>query len=94
MRSIDPKTLAATGMSKPVGFSNTSAGPPFGDLHARSVTAAISRSGLTASEMRASSLRLSRSAKNSERSVYIEGPAYHEGTKKLFVIKRWWISYR
>src|SRR5580765_2143087 len=71
MRSIDPKTLAATGMSKPVGFSNTSAGPPFGDLHARSVTAAISRSGLTASEIRASSLRLSRSARNSERSVYI-----------------------
>ena len=47
MRSIDPKTFAATGMSKPAGFSKRSAGPPPGDLHARSMTAAISRSGLT-----------------------------------------------
>ena len=32
MRSSDPKTLVATGMSKPAGFSNSSAGPPPGDL--------------------------------------------------------------
>ena len=33
------KNALATGMSKPVGFSNSSAGPPLPDLHARSVTA-------------------------------------------------------
>ena len=43
----------ATGMSKPVGFSNSSAGPPPGVLETRSVTAQISRSGLTGSWMRA-----------------------------------------
>ena len=32
MRSIEPKRLIATGMSKPVGCSNSSAGPPPGDL--------------------------------------------------------------
>ena len=36
-------------MSKPVGCSNSSAGPPPGVLQTRSVTAAISRSGLTGS---------------------------------------------
>src|SRR5205823_11380930 len=61
----------ATGMSKPVGCSQSSAGPPPGDLHARSVTAAISRSGLTVSLMRPSSLRRSRSARKSSRSEYI-----------------------
>ena len=61
IRSIEPNTLVATGMSKPVGFSNSSAGPPPGILQARSVTAAISRSGLTGSATRASSRRLSRS---------------------------------
>ena len=45
IRSIDPYTFAATGMSNPAGFSNSSAGPPPGDLHARSTTAAISRFG-------------------------------------------------
>ena len=49
IRFIDPKRLIATGMSKPVGFSNSSAGPPPGDFEARSVTAQISRSGLTGS---------------------------------------------
>src|SRR5919197_928162 len=59
-------------MSYPVGFSNNSAGPPPGDLHARSVTAAISRSGLTVSATRASSRRLSRSATKSFKSEYME----------------------
>src|SRR4029450_11717401 len=71
MRSRDPKTLDATGMSKPEGFSNNSAGPPCGDLHARSVTAAISSVGLTRSAIRTSCRRLSRSARKSERSLYI-----------------------
>src|SRR5207302_10489347 len=71
MRSIEPKTFDATGISKPVGFSKSSAGPPSFDLQARSVTAAISRSGLTGSPMRARSLRASRSATKSERSEYI-----------------------
>src|SRR6185436_2234501 len=65
IRSSEPNTFDATGISKPVGFSNRSAGPPPGALQARSVTAAISRSGLTASDRRASSLRLSRSARKS-----------------------------
>jgi hypothetical protein len=63
--------LLATGMSKPVGFSNRRAGPPPGDLQARSVTAAISRSGLTLSPMRARSWRRSRSAMKSFRSENI-----------------------
>src|SRR6185295_19301292 len=67
-------------MSKPVGLSKRSAGPPPGDLHARSVTAAISRSGLTGSAMRASRRLRSRSARNSLRSEYIN-KASHEGTK-------------
>ena len=49
MRFIEPNRLIATGMSKPVGRSNSSAGPPPGDFETRSVTAAISRSGLTGS---------------------------------------------
>src|SRR6185503_6869174 len=60
----------ATGMSQPVGFSNSSAGPPPGSLHTRSVTAAISRSGLTGSAMRERSFRLSRSVMKSLRSGY------------------------
>ena len=47
MRDMDPKRLAATGIEKPVGRSNNSAGPPPGDLQARSITAEISRFGLT-----------------------------------------------
>src|SRR5262245_11015414 len=62
--------LVATGMSKPVGRSNRSAGPPPGDLQARSVTAAISRSGLTGSPMRESRCRFSRSRRRSVRSEY------------------------
>src|SRR5262245_39520472 len=58
-------------MSKPVVLSNNNAGPPPDDLHARSVTAAISRSGLTDSPIRASSLRFSRSARKSVRSAYM-----------------------
>src|SRR5215467_14121813 len=71
MRSIDPYRFDTTGISKPVGLSNNSAGPPPGDLQARSVTAAISRFGLTASVTRASSFRFSRSAMKSVRSAYI-----------------------
>src|SRR5262245_37485108 len=71
MRSREPKMLVATGMSKPEGLSNNNAGPPCGDLHARSVTAAISSVGLTRSAIRTSCRRLSRSARNSERSLYI-----------------------
>jgi hypothetical protein len=55
IRFIDPKRLIATGMSKPVGRSKSNAGPPPGDFDTRSVTAAISRSGLTCSPMSASS---------------------------------------
>ena len=68
IRSVDPNTLVATGMSNPVGRSNSSAGPPPGALQARSVTAAISRAGLTGSPTRARSRRLSRSARKSLRS--------------------------
>ena len=57
------------GMSKPVGLSNSSAGPPPADLHARSVTAAISRSGLTGSAMRASRLRARRDRRGSRSSL-------------------------
>src|SRR4029450_4264187 len=71
MRSRDPKMLVATGMSKPEGFWNNNAGPPCWDLHARSGTAAISRVGLNGSAIRTSCPRLSRSARNSERSLYI-----------------------
>ena len=39
MRFIEPNRLTATGMSKPVGRSNSSAGPPPGDFDTRSVTA-------------------------------------------------------
>ena len=49
IRFIDPNRLTATGMSKPVGRSKSRPGPPPGDFDARSVTAAISRSGLTGS---------------------------------------------
>src|SRR3954469_9776081 len=71
-------------MSNPLGRSNSSAGPPSGSLQARSVTAAISRSGLTGSEMRDRSLRLSRSARKSLRSAYISvaGRLQHAGTTK------------
>src|SRR6187431_2285087 len=55
-------------MSKPVGFSNSSAGPPPGDLDTVSVTAQISRSGLTGSPMRASSRSFSSASMNSVRS--------------------------
>ncbi len=83
IRSIDPKTFVATGMSKPAGFSNRSAGPPPALLHARSVTAEISRSGLTGSAIRVSRRRLSRSARKSVRSAYISRRARkHETTKK------------
>src|SRR3954447_21992576 len=58
-------------MSNPVGRSNSKAGPPPGVLQTRSVTAAISRSGLTVSLIRARSLRFSRSARKSLRSEYI-----------------------
>src|SRR5262249_15254337 len=61
----------ATGMSKPLGCSNSSAGPPPGILQARSVTAAISRSGLTGSAIRVNSRRLSRSAMKSVMSEYM-----------------------
>ena len=72
MRSIDPNTLLATGMSNPVGFSNSSAGPPPGDL-----ARAIGDGGDL--EIRAHRLgdarqqlaRLSRSARKSLRSEYI-----------------------
>src|SRR5215831_20141911 len=63
--------LVATGMSKPIGRSKSSAGPPPGDLHARSVTAAISRSGPTGSPTRESSRRASRSERKSVRSLYM-----------------------
>ena len=43
-------------------LSKTSAGPPPGDLDTRSITAAISRSGLTGSTTWTSSLRRSSSA--------------------------------
>src|SRR5437762_3520343 len=49
-----------------------SAVAPPGDLQARSVTAAISRSGFTGSPIRASSFRRSRSARKSSRSEYIQ----------------------
>src|SRR5262245_50333209 len=58
-------------MSKPVGFSKSSAGPPPADLQARSVTAAISRSGLTGSATRLSRRRRSRSDRNAARSSYM-----------------------
>ena len=64
--------LVATGMSYPVGRSNNKAGPPPGDLLARSVTAQISKSGLTASRTRASAPRASTAAMNSFRSRCIE----------------------
>ncbi len=64
MRDDDPKRLAATGIVNPVGRSKRSAGPPPGDLAARSTTAAISRSGLTAAETRESSRRRSSSVMN------------------------------
>src|SRR5262245_51704807 len=73
MRSLDPYTFDATGISKPVGLSNSNAGPPPALLHARSVTAAISRSGLTGSATRVSNRRLSRSVRKSLRSAYISG---------------------
>ena len=69
MRFIDPNRLTATGTSKPAGRSKRRPGPPPGDFDARSVTAAISRSGLTGSAIRESSRSLSRAAMKSLRSL-------------------------
>ena len=68
MRFVEPNRLTPTGISKPVGRSKSSPGPPPGDFDARSVTAAISRSGLTGSLIRASSRSLSRAAMKSFKS--------------------------
>ena len=43
----------STGMRLPLGFSNSSAGPPF--FTARSANSVISRTGSTSNEMRFSS---------------------------------------
>src|ERR1043166_6074182 len=59
----------ATGMAEPVGFSNSSAGPPPGDFDTRSVTAQISRLGSTGSATRASSRSLSSGSMNEFRSL-------------------------
>src|SRR5918993_4115296 len=56
-------------MSKPFGFSNSSAGPPPADFETRSVTAQISRSGLTGSLIRASSRFLSSASMKEFRSL-------------------------
>src|SRR6266545_3338843 len=71
MRFIDPYRLIATGMSKPAGFSNSSAGPPPGDFETLSVTAQISRFGLTGSLIRASSRFLSSASMKAFRSLNI-----------------------
>ena len=71
MRFIEPNRFTATGMSKPVGRSNSNPGPPPGDFDTRSVTALISRSGLTGSVMRASSRSRSSAAMKSLRSLNI-----------------------
>ena len=72
MRFIEPNRLSATGTSKPVGRSNSSAGPPPGDFDTRSVTAAISRSGLTGSPMSASSCWSASARMKSLRSLNID----------------------
>jgi hypothetical protein len=69
IRFIDPYRLMATGMLKPAGFSNSSAGPPPGDFDTLSVTAAISRLGRTGSWMRASSRSMSSASMNAFMSL-------------------------
>src|SRR5262245_9088157 len=71
IRFMEPYRLIATGMSEPVGFSNSSAGPPPGDFETRSVTAAISRSGLTGSAIRMSSRSRSSASIKAFRSLNI-----------------------
>ena len=68
IRSFEPNRFVATGIEYPVGFSNSKPGPPCGDFEARSVTAQISRSGLTSSATRRNQPRLSRAEMNSSRS--------------------------
>jgi hypothetical protein len=61
------KALINTGTRLPLGFSNSSAGPPF--LTLRSANSVISSTGSTSNVMRLSSLFFSRAPTNSRRSV-------------------------
>ena len=63
-----PNRLPSTGTSKPVGFSNSSAGPPL--RRVRSQISVISRTGDTGVWMRLSSPRFSSSRMKSRRSRY------------------------
>src|SRR5690554_4572592 len=67
-RSGVPKRLPSTGMSKPVGFSNSNAGPPL--RRTRSQTSVISRMGETGVWMRFNSPRCSSPLMKSRRSEY------------------------
>src|SRR5687767_2420624 len=77
IRFMDPNRLIATGTSNPAGRSKSRPGPPPEDLETRSVTAQISRSGLTGSAIRASSRSLSSAAMNSFRSLNITRISYN-----------------
>ncbi len=61
-----PNRLPSTGMEKPSGFSNSSAGPPARST--RSQISVISRRGDTGTRMRFSSPRDSSCARKSRRS--------------------------
>ena len=63
-----PNRLPSTGMSKPVGFSNSSAGPPL--RRVRSQISVISSTGETGALIRLSSPRCSRPRIKSRRSRY------------------------
>src|SRR5260370_1355692 len=65
------KLLMSTGMLLPLGFSNSSAGPPF--LTARSANSVISSCGSTSNGIRFSSWFFSSAAMNSRRSLYAMG---------------------
>jgi len=67
-RSTVPNRLASTGVSWPLGFSNSRAGPPA--RRTRSAISVISSLGSTSVLMRLSRPRCSRSAMNSRRSAW------------------------
>ena len=67
IRRMDAKALIRTGIFDPVGFSNSSAGPP--RLTERSANPVISSTGSTSKGMRSSSPCFSSACMNSRRSV-------------------------
>jgi len=68
MRRILAKLLMSTGIRLPLGFSKSSAGPPF--LTERSANSVISRTGSTSNEILFNSFFFSRTSMKSPRSLY------------------------